>query len=271
MDLEIGETTRAIECPFCAVHDKEPGSFGVTRTVEGILYQCFRAKCGVKGFISSSITSLYGKIKDVKKDKTHMFTWDVSSLDAKRYRALIMNYNLTADEIETNNIKWSHERQRMLIPLLDKWGRQWGWEAKVVKGAADRNIYKGSKSLKYQEATRSVGLHYPEDTYDDEGATTRTNTDCIVLVEDVFSAIRVQRHVSCVALLGTNINLEQVIDIASNYDKIIVALDPDATDKAIKMETKYTYYFDKFKVKQLSKDPKNMNEEELEKEFTELF
>ena len=51
-ELEVGETTRSVQCPFCL---KQNGDFAVTRTEDGLLYKCFRVACDSRGFIPSNL------------------------------------------------------------------------------------------------------------------------------------------------------------------------------------------------------------------------
>ena len=56
-----------------------------------------------------------------------------------------------------------------------------------------------------------------------------------VIVEDIISAItvaKVRPNVTGMAVLGTNINHTHM-EYLEDYSKIIVALDPDATNKSI--------------------------------------
>ena len=58
--------------------------------------------------------------------------------------------------------------------------------------------------------------------------------DSAVVVEDCASACSWYIHGVGVALLGTNLLTEHV-DILKQYERVFVALDKDATDKAITM------------------------------------
>jgi DNA primase (bacterial type) len=56
----------------------------------------------------------------------------------------------------------------------------------------------------------------------------------VFVVEDIPSAISISDWVTGYALLGTNLRDEHIQDLAE-YDNIVVALDKDATDKALTM------------------------------------
>jgi len=59
-------------------------------------------------------------------------------------------------------------------------------------------------------------------------------SDTLMIVEDIPSAISISDWVTGYALLGTSLR-EEHINLASKYSKVVVALDRDATDKALTM------------------------------------
>ena len=80
------------------------------------------------------------------------------------------------------------------------------------------------------------------------------------MAEDCASACAVSDLVTGVALLGTNL-LDSHVDFLSNYQKIFVALDKDATDKALNM-VKILCRKVPTKLMVLDRDLKNMKNEE---------
>jgi len=264
MLLAEGDNTREIECPFCPAADKEKGSLSVSRTTDGLLYQCYRAKCGAHGHIPTSHNGIITSIR--KKKNVNQFDYEVSKLTNEQYSRLIVNYNLTVDEIDSNGLRWVSETSKLAIPLFDANYLQWGWEAKKIKGLSNFKDT-SKKSIAYTTVENPVRLHYPKLSKEYIEERTALDNSTIVLVEDVISAIRVMRYVDSVALLGHSLGIAQVLALLEGYKDVIVALDPDATDKAIKMKREYGGYFNTFEVKPLKKDPKNMTEDELEREF----
>ena len=92
----------------------------------------------------------------------------------------------------------------------------------------------------------------------------RTRGGPILVVEDIQSAIKGSRYIDSVALLGSYISMEQAKHLRQLTDTIYLALDEDATATAYKLANKYGFYFRNFQVIPLSKDIKDMNEQELE-------
>jgi DNA primase len=85
-------------------------------------------------------------------------------------------------------------------------------------------------------------------------------TSAACIVEDCASACSVCGIVSGVALLGTNL-LTEHIEVLKQYDRVFVALDKDATDKAITIvRTLHSHVPTRLMV--LHTDLKNMEKDE---------
>ena len=83
------------------------------------------------------------------------------------------------------------------------------------------------------------------------------------IVEDCPSACSIADKVSSIALMGTSL-LQQHVDIIKKYKNAIVALDKDATVKAIEMTKKISHYVN-CKVAILSDDLKILKDNERER------
>ena len=82
----------------------------------------------------------------------------------------------------------------------------------------------------------------------------------MAVVEDCASACSISHCITGLALLGTNL-LDEHIKQLSNYQKIFVALDKDATDKALDM-VKILCRKVPTRLMVLDRDLKNMTNEE---------
>lgn len=90
------------------------------------------------------------------------------------------------------------------------------------------------------------------------------------MVEDQFSAMRLwQEGVSAVALLGTHINHERAVELSSVTRNVVIALDKDATNKAIAHAAQFRYALDA-KVVALTKDVKDLDEKELKELLNDI-
>lgn len=88
----------------------------------------------------------------------------------------------------------------------------------------------------------------------------------IWLVEDMLSRQRLhEAGERCLCLLGTHIHDGTISVVQEVWPDahIMLALDKDATAKALAWKTKIGYLFKNFTVVPLSKDIKDMSEEEL--------
>ena len=91
---------------------------------------------------------------------------------------------------------------------------------------------------------------------------TTTHTKSVILVEDCVSACNASRLIDSIALLGTTVKDSYLADILK-YDTIYVALDEDATTKALKIQRVLSLVKDCIVVP-LKKDIKYMGLDELE-------
>ena len=92
------------------------------------------------------------------------------------------------------------------------------------------------------------------------------NKDLAVVVEDCTSACVVSHEATGIALLGTNL-LTEHLHYVKPYKNIVVALDRDATDKAIDIQRKIAIHVDKCRVMILERDLKYENKETIKEMF----
>jgi len=86
-----------------------------------------------------------------------------------------------------------------------------------------------------------------------------------VIVEDCASATRIGHLVTGIALLGTHL-FEGALSFLKDYDKITIALDHDATAKAVGMLGDVQWQVEDVSMVVLEKDLKNiLNDEDVKK------
>jgi len=250
LSLEVGDSLNTL-CPFCRVpHEMK---MSLTRIDEGLLYNCYRASCGARGFISSVPGSILLNGEGRKKKKQFVpreFSGELELLPKEILEELSTKYTLTEEELHEQGFRYDRKYNSLYMPCFTARGEVFGGITKKLnfRGKA------GTKSLTFF-TKRTTGLHYP--------LTERKGQ--IALVEDVLSAIRCLRYSRTVALLGTHLNNERIRELREHTDSIVVLLDPDATDKAFRYKKKFGFYFKKFEVRSLEADPKDLPEEELKK------
>lgn len=255
LDLQLEESIYAY-CPACGGGPEKKRNFSVTRTYDGILYHCFRDSCGIRGFYSSTKQTYQEKRKKPFKPKT--LTRPLRGLSERLTKWLTDTYHLDKELIALHG--WSHDYQanRLAIPIYSIDGERVAWSCKSLERANT------PKSIEYWEK-ESPKLNVP--LIEHRGAKT-------LLVEDSISSLRVLPFINSVALLGTHMTYETAFLLSKIAPRVVVALDADTWDKkrggtptGIQLRNKFHLMFESFEVLRITKDPKDMNDEELIEEI----
>jgi hypothetical protein len=84
------------------------------------------------------------------------------------------------------------------------------------------------------------------------------------VVEDIPSAVRLAAQgVNAVAMNGCGVGGDIVTELTDNADRVVWAFDQDATRRAIQHHQRYKFLFTDSTVVPLTKDIKDMKEDEL--------
>lgn len=244
-ELNIGQTTKEHMCPFCGGGNTKEKAFSLTRTEVGLLYKCHRAKCGKHGFVPTMLNTLQVKEQPHQRRATRPYTGETEPVPHKLYaHTLLGKYGLTDDECA--EFRMDTKAGRIVQPWHTALGHVGGV---VLRG------YHGQqpKSLVYWDNDDVPILDY-------YGLDKVSGESVIWLVEDQLSAIKLSRYVPCAALLGSTISDQQAADIRKYFKNVFLALDNDATVKAIQQSMKYKLYFRNFFVVPLSKDIKDRDD-----------
>lgn len=255
--LKDGESVRGELCPFCNGGRSGEKTFTVTRDGRSLLYNCFRASCSSSGRVRTSGQSgpRRSPRESSREDSKHVFVQrDFDGIAECCLRTLRERFHIDAASAAKHAIQSVEGGSRVVVAV-----RGWNGESRgtVQRRCAfhahlSANAVDGPKSLTFTEPDAMAWYHGPRDS------------KSLVVVEDVFSAIRASEYVNSVALLGTNINDERMKclkDFAGGTGTIYLCLDSDAFDKAVKFALKYKQ--SNLKVIKLKKDLKNMTEPEL--------
>lgn len=242
--LEEGETARFL-CPSCAGGSSGEKSLSITHSPEGLLWQCFRARCTEKGTtISTGIpyssiprTEEATKVKVVPKVQT-------LPLGPKALEWIESEWGVVAPKFWY----WTHDYGgRVAMSVRSPKYLHRGWCLRDIRGMYEAKaltfIDPGEESLSWYKEHPKKGT---------------------VLVEDIPSAVRASAHLNAVALLGTAIGASKAVEIAEHATRpIIIALDQDATSLSFKYERRWGLLWGDVRVLPLTKDLKNMTEDEL--------
>ena len=260
-ELDIGETTRTAQCPFCFKGD---GDFSVTRTDAGLLFRCFRVKCDSKGFIPSNLgewnnREFLPRSAVVLKAEGYPFESHIIPLSDEQIFFLKNSFDINKKEIRYNKIKWCSRTQRIIYPVLSPPGETIGYVARHYDKLSNTN-YDGVKARTYW-INRNKNYYNVSFPYINYNCCDKDGNKLFVLVEDIPSSIRVARYVPSIALLSNSIPTNAMQLLAGQ--NVVIALDNDATSHAIKIKQKYSLFFKSCQVIPLDLDPKNMSDNKL--------
>lgn len=232
------------DCPVCA----RKNTFSVSDDGLQRLWFCFHADCNVSGRTGITLTKDFAK-HALSRSQTKAFvpstrnTYEMPdtfvslsrNLDAELYVRSVHAY----DAYLSGRADMRYDFKRNRVVFLVKDGN------KVVDAVGRSIDGRSPKWYRYGSDGRPFICG---------------GTDNVVIVEDCASACCISHHVSGLALLGTNL-LDSHIDVIKNYKRVFVALDKDATDKAVDM-VKTLCKVVPTKLMVLPRDLKNMTKDE---------
>ena len=232
------------DCPVCG----RPNTFSVTDEGMQRLWFCFHADCNVSGKTGLTLSRDHANLAfkrsqaDVPVPRTsntyelpNTFVSLSRNLDAELYVRSVHAYDAYLSG--RADIRYDFKSNRVVYLVKH--------EGKVVDAVGRSLDGKGAKWYRYGNSRQPFIVG--------------SGDKCIVL-EDCASACAVSASSVGFALLGTNL-LDEHIHHLSNYQKIFVALDKDATDKALDM-VKILCRKVPTKLMVLDRDLKNLTNEE---------
>lgn len=248
-----GTQTGTIKCPCCG----EDKSFSVKRDGGGLLYKCFRAKCGVEGYVPTALAAAVHKANDelekANKFKPNKFLGDLQKLTRKARKFLLSSYGITGEETRKYGFRYNLVSDRLYLPIYNLWGMETG----AVLKKLPESEYTGPKTVNHWEVEDPLRLHFTP--------TSITDRATIVVVEDILSSSKVSTILPSCALLGSSMSMRQAAFLATHFRKMVVLLDPDAIAAASKICRKFGGMFDNgVVVRTMDKDPKDIPYTELE-------
>jgi len=246
--LEVDKTAQEL-CPLCNGGVSGDKSLSLTRRSEGVLYNCYRAGCGFRGFEGTTYCLPTTSKKKKKQFKPKKFTVPTGYLAPPHYQFWKDTYGIEQHVLDRNGVRRIHERDSYMIPTMNERGYVTGCIDRAFWGRKPKVI--GYKFIDFP----SLSFAYTNHSLKDKP---------LLLVEDMLSAMKAASFMPTAALLGTNISEKEINYLKKVTDNIWLALDEDATGKAIDYKRKYNLYFGNFQLKILSKDIKDMSYSEIE-------
>jgi hypothetical protein len=251
IDLAVGDTER-IMCPYCMA--KHEQSMRITRAPEGLHAKCYRAKCGKYAFVPS--TPQHKSHKPLKKFEARAFSGTLIEIPPSVYEEVYDRYGLVPEELA--GMKYCADHNLLHMPIRNIYGYEIGAQTKCL---GDPGEYPKAITYFYND-THKAHFEWPH-IFDTIGTARVAPTDTIVIVEDILSAIKVARMLPACALLSHTMTPDVANLLATNFNTVLMLLDPDALMAAMRTKKKYSLLFGNFLVRQLSNDPKDTPWEEL--------
>lgn len=230
-------------CPFCGGGRTRERSFVTCNDGAQVKYICHRASCGKSGVWDAN------GLQVVSSAEKYRAPWPETRTPSKKeLQPLRDKYTLSDSDMSRLRplaCKDQYGHPRWWYPIFGPHGSTHGGVARTL------------------ESIRPKTLTYVEDDYKLGSWYTKDGAETVVLVEDQVSAAKLSKYVTTVALLGCHLNDTLMLFLAKHTKHLKIALDFDALDKAVRMADKVGPYFHTTQVLSLSKDFKNMTEEEL--------
>ena len=237
LGLGPGESHRGT-CPFCGRWN----TFGATNDGRTLEWHCFHVDCEAKGVKGAGLTedSFRGLTSDEKCgivpfNMPNHFVELEREPRAVRYLKSVGNLQAYLDGL----VKVRYDLKQDRLVYLTR-------EDGVVVGGVGRTL-RGQKPKWFKYGYTSGGL------------VVKSFSKSVVVVEDAPSAAVVATTMNSdgFALLGTNMSQEMLEYVRTNYEEVSVALDKDATMKALELVTYLKFFVPDTKLMMLEEDLKD--------------
>lgn len=231
-------------CPKCKKEgrDRNNDNLGIYSDGHQFCFSC-------KYFVPANKIENFKKMKDIEERvedcEALILPYDVTPYIPRIPKEWLESYSFNENTILNNNILWSPSRELLIFPFfiggdLAAWqGRYFGLNPKHPKW------YSSGKLLDALLYTRGK------------------QTDTIVLVEDIVSAIRVGKVQTASHLFGSVISDKKCSCIKRVYKNVIIWLDYDKRSEAVEYRRLLNLYGINASVIITEKDPKTYTTEEI--------
>jgi hypothetical protein len=240
--------TVTTDCPVCGSKRK----FTATKVNGLLLYNCYKLGCNVRGATSDNRTS-----DDVRQLLTRLR--HTASPEPKILEAMVvpltMSYDLSDDRLQRFIHRWKLHEVPMMYDIVDERA------VFLIYDSIGRLIDAVGRSLngsipKWRRYSNAADYFF------------YGRSNVAIVVEDVISACVANRatHYTAtgVAILGTSLSAEH-IEYLKQFDKVIIALDPDAAKKTIQYTRLLSNYVDNVVALMLHDDIKYEVADDIEK------
>lgn len=251
-DLAEGETRAGQMCPMCEGGTNGKRTLSVSREGGVLLWHCHRMSCPFSGRWEGRSFNAIRRTQpqQVRGVVGRTYVRDSEAIP-EDVKALLYDRLLLDDRlIAKGKLGWLKEKNRVVQPILGVDGEVLGCALRAIDGSTPKSL-----------------------THSEPGAMswyTNRESSNLIIVEDIFSAIRASSYMNSVALLSTHLNDDRVEAIKeAGFDEAFIALDRDAFGKSVQYAAKFRSRLRLIPV-QLSKDVKDMTYEEADDLFASL-
>lgn len=244
LSIPVDETYRG-DCPVC--HRKN--TFNVTHTSGRMLYNCYHADCTVGGTTKTGHlvqTSPVAKNKTPERIDLSVYDKQWVGLDRSQrvvdYLKSVQAYHAYKNRFA--NIRYDVKEDRCVFLV---------YKDKTLVDAVGRSLTNIKPKWKRYASSRVPFV-------------TTNDSDYLVIVEDCASACALTiSGVRGMALMGTNL-LTEYLKYCKGYKQVTVALDKDASKKAMKMVHELSIHV-QTKLVLLERDVKRWSTEQIREKF----
>jgi hypothetical protein len=257
--------------------EKNSSSCGISirRTAKGLEYNCFKASCELGGGIVGCGNTQDACAPGLRLDSTKQSSGsggvltnialpqDCEPATSELGRRWLSQFTIGAVEVSRYGLSERRsDRFGLYFPVRGVDGRYCGY----LRRSLESGIREGG-----EESTYPKWITHTEPSAIYLGRPLQRHR-IVFIVEDAPSVIRIAKNgYNAVGLLGTSLRREQLPALMKylvevRAPRVVVALDPDATDKAKKIAGDLTNYWQGVKAITTTTDPKWWSDEQLEKE-----
>lgn len=238
--VEAGDTTKQV-CPRCDGGQSGETSLYIRYDDDGVVrLKCYRASCGWFALLLNDGTA---EVTRKKVRPASVYREPVLPVDARGRATLMVDYGLNR-AVYADRWRMTEDGEVLVMSIRSPYYEE--------RGHQTRTLYRDEKRCFTYKATAQPFLDWWFKP---------TNSAPVVVVEDALSACRLsQLGYNAVALLGTGMSNEDAREIVATAAgrEIIIALDRDAFDKAVKLAGRHKHILGPTRVLCLTQDIKNM-------------
>ena len=199
-----------MDCPECG----RKNTFSISNINGTIKWNCFHAACDERGTGSLKVTrrnaaDILRNIEDRPKDVPFVKPRCWSRQISQKGLDYVHSVNTSG---RYDDVYYDVRHKRLVYAIHDNKGTLVDGAGRTLIGALPKWYRYGNYAGGFK-----IGI-----------------SQTVVVVEDIPSAISISEWVTGYALLGTSLRREHIEEL-KKYSKVVVALDKDATDKALTM------------------------------------